>query len=84
MSKYVEMYGKLQSEKIADENKVARDIVKEISNFGVSDRQRWMIMYLLSLELENVNDVKDLTTFIKNKKNQDLFIATPEREANDG
>ena len=78
------MYGKLQSEKIADENKVARDIVKEISNFGVSDRQRWMIMYLLSLELENVNDVKDLTTFIKNKKTQDLFITTPERETNDG
>ena len=27
-------YGELQSEKLAEENRIAREIVKEINNFG--------------------------------------------------
>lgn len=71
-----QLYGKLPSEKMAEENKVAREIVREISNFGVSDRQRWMIMYLLSLELENVNDMRAISSYIKEKKGHDLFVSS--------
>lgn len=70
------LYGQLPSEKIAEENRVARDIVKEISNFGVTDRQRLMIMYLLSLELENVADMKEFSSFIKTKRGNVLFLSS--------
>ena len=58
-------YGKIKSEKIAEENKQARQIVLEISNFGISDRQRWLIMYFLALELEDFEKVREVTSFLK-------------------
>ena len=69
------LYGKLQSEKIAEDRKIALDIVSEINKFGISDRQRWMIIHLLSLELENVQDMKELVSFIKSKKEKDIFVS---------
>jgi len=68
------LYGTMPSEKIAEENRIARDIVKEISTFGITERQRIMIMYLLSLEIENVDDMKQFSSFIKEKKGNDLFL----------
>ena len=61
----IKAYGKLNSEKIAEENNLARQIVKEISSFGVSDRQRYLIMNYLSLELEDIEKVKTISSFIK-------------------
>jgi len=61
----MENYGKTRAEKIADENKSARQIVSEISNFGISDRQRWLIMYFLALELEDFEKVREVTSFLK-------------------
>ena len=58
-------YGKIKSEKIAEENKQARQIVLEISNFGISDRQRCLIMYFLALELEDFEKVREVTSFLK-------------------
>jgi hypothetical protein len=60
-----ESFGKTNSEKFAEENKIARQIVKEISQFGVTDRQRYSIMYYLSLELENIENVKKISALIK-------------------
>lgn len=84
-----ELFGEMQSEKLANDNKIARQIVSEINNFGVSDRQRWLIINCLALELENVDDMKELTTFIKSKKGSEIFMtkifgAEEEKEEIDG
>ena len=71
-------YGQLQSEKTAEENKVAREIVKEIGNFGINERQRWMIIYMLAMELENIEDLKALTSFVKSRKGENVFLTGKE------
>lgn len=71
----VEIYGELQSEKLAIDNRAARQIVKEINDFGVSDRQRWLIINCLALELENVEEMKAITSFIKEFKGSELFVS---------
>ena len=43
----------------------AREIVKEISNFGVNDEQIIHVIYLLSLNLENIENMKEITNFLK-------------------
>ena len=49
----LERYGQLDSEKKAELNAVSRRIVKEITDFGVTQQQLLMIIYLLSLQIEN-------------------------------
>ena len=61
----MEIYGQTSADKLAEENKLARKIVSEISNFGVSDRQRWLIMYYLALEIESVEKMQEVTAFLK-------------------
>jgi hypothetical protein len=58
-------YGKTPSEKAAEENVVCRQIVSEINNFGVSQRQLLMIIFLLALQLENNVHMRELSTFVK-------------------
>lgn len=69
------LYGEMQSEKLAADNKVSHQIVSEINQFGVNDRQRWLIIYQLALEFENVQDMKDLSSFVKEKKGSEIFIS---------
>lgn len=69
------IYGETSSEKLARESQVSRQIINEINQFGINDRQRWLIIYYLSLELENVDEMKSLSTFIRDKKMGDLFIS---------
>lgn len=73
-----QLYGQIQSEKIAEENKVARDIVKEISTFGINERQRWLIIYQLALEFENIDDLREVTAFIKEYKGNEIFLSSKE------
>ncbi len=73
-----QLYGELQSEKIAEENRIAREIVKEISNFGINERQRWLVIYQLALELENVGDLQEITSFIKELKGSEIFLSGKE------
>jgi hypothetical protein len=61
----MESYGQTRADKLAEENRIARQIVSEIANYGVSDRQRWLIMYYLSLELEDVEKMQETTAFLK-------------------
>lgn len=68
-------YGELGSEKLAAESQVARQIVREIDHFGINDRQRWLVIYNLALELENIDEMKKLTSFIKEVKGDNLFIS---------
>lgn len=72
-------YGELQSEKIALENKTTRQIVDEINKFGVNDRQRWMLIYLLGLELENIENMKNVAGFVKDNR-PDLFVSSIAKE----
>jgi hypothetical protein len=74
----VQLYGQMQSEKTAEENRTVRDIVKEISNFGINERQRWLIIYQLALEFENVDDLREVTSFIKEYKGSELFLSSKE------
>lgn len=59
---------------VAAENATCRQIVKEISLFGVSERQRMMIIYLLALELENVELLQEITATINDTVGGDLFL----------
>ena len=47
----MQTFGKLSSEKLAEENEECRKIVKEILNVGLTQRQQMFLIYLLSLEL---------------------------------
>jgi hypothetical protein len=60
-----EMYGQTRADKLAEENLTARKIVSEISQFGVSERQRYLIMYYMSLELENIEKAQEISSFLK-------------------
>ena len=74
-------YGELNSEKIAKENLIARQIVAEINKFGINDRQRWMIMYLMGLELEKIDEMRCVTEFVRTNKNDELFVANLSEES---
>lgn len=67
-------YGQLRSEKVAEENTVCRQIVREISNFGVNQRQLLFIMYLLALELENTEQMQNITALIRELGGDVLLI----------
>lgn len=69
------LYGQMQSEKMAEDSRAAHEIVKEINNFGISDRQRWLVIYYLALELENVTEMQELTGYIREVKGDNLFIS---------
>ena len=60
--------GKTESDIKVEKLKACRDIVREIVNFGVDEEQRLQIIYLLSLELENVNILKAISEIVKDKK----------------
>jgi len=70
-----QVYGQLSSEKISKENEECRRIVKEILNVGLTQRQQMFLIYLLSLELENINHVKDLTDVIKEIAGDEIFLS---------
>lgn len=79
------LYGQAQSEKFADENRVCRDIVREIGNFGITQRQSLMVMYLLAMELENVEHMRTLTRVIRDLGGAELFlIGAPEPDSEVG
>lgn len=75
-------YGQLTSEKLAKENEECRRVVHEILNIGVSQRQLMFLIYLLSLELENIEYVQALADVIKEIAGDQIFIS--KREDNNG
>jgi len=58
-------FGQTQADKLTEENNIARKIVSEISNYGVTDRQRWLIMYYLALEIEDFEKMRETCCFLK-------------------
>jgi hypothetical protein len=71
MTTYV---GQTPSEKLAADNEVCRQIVKEISNFGVSQRQLKLLIYTLALELENVEQMRVIAGVVKDTCGNEIFI----------
>lgn len=69
-------YGELDSEKVASENAVCREIVREIVRFGVSQRQIYMIINLLGQELENIEHMQTLMTLVKEMQT-DVHLLPP-------
>lgn len=61
----LEHFGKLDSEKQAELNAVSRKIVKEITDFGVTQSQILMIIYLLSLQLENHEHMRAISSLVR-------------------
>jgi len=60
-----EIFGQTKADKLAEENNIARQIVSEISNYGVNDRQRWLIIYYLALEIEDVEKMQEVCSVLK-------------------
>lgn len=65
--------------KIINNRKRAREIVQEILRFGVNQEEIMHIIYLLSLNLESSEQMKEITSVIK-KYTED--INTEEKEGN--
>ena len=63
-----EKYGKTREEIDTEKMIVCRDIVKEILNFGVNEDQKLQVIKLLSLELENNNAMKRISSLVKEIK----------------
>ncbi len=69
------MYGQTVSEKMAEENLLCRQIVKEISLLGISERQRTFIIYLLATELENQEHVQAITSVVNDVTGRNVFLS---------
>lgn len=71
-------YGQLRSEKVAEENLICRQIAREISLFGISERQRMLVIYLLAMEVENQEVMRSITSTIKELVGKELFLSGQE------
>jgi hypothetical protein len=60
-----ELFGQTRSDKLAEESLAARKIVNEIVQFGINERQKQLIMYYLSMELEDIEKVQVISSFLK-------------------
>ena len=68
----------IELEKSAKRKEEARQIVKEIINFGVKEQQKYDIIFNLALTLESNNALKEITTVIKK------YMTTINTEAEEG
>lgn len=69
-----DLYGQLESEKVAEENLICRHIVQEINNFGINQRQLKYVIYLLSMNIENAETMQEMVSAIK-EICPDIFLA---------
>jgi len=49
----------------------AREIIQVVLDYGINQKQIYHMISLLSLELENINHMKDLNTLIKSFTSDD-------------
>ena len=67
----VKKYGTTKEENDVQDMIKCREIVQEILNFGVNQRQLLKIAYLLSLELENRDDMVTISGCIQEIMDRD-------------
>lgn len=68
-------YGQLKSEKVAEENLVCRQIAREISLFGITERQRLMLIYLLAMEIEDPEKMREIAGAVKEIAGKEIFLS---------
>ena len=61
-------FGKSQEETFIEDKIKAREIVQSVLQYGVSQKQIEQIIYLFSMELENVELMKQLSTVINQSR----------------
>lgn len=71
------LFGQTQSEKQAHENQICRELVNEINNLGLSQRQQTFLIYQLALQLEDVAVMQELSQHIR-ELCPNIFISTQE------
>lgn len=74
-----DLYGKAKSETHAADNEVCRKIAWEISNFGITERQRLLLIYLLGLEIENVEHMRAVTQAVRDLQS-DAFLVDKDKD----
>lgn len=67
-------YGTMPSERIVEENTACRAIVREVANYGVTQRQQLLLIYLLALELEDIEHMKAVTSLVRELGGKDLLL----------
>jgi hypothetical protein len=70
-----EIYGKIRSDQLALENENARKMLREMNQRGLSDRQRWFLIYLLGLELTNIEEMQTVAGFVKTMRPDAVSIS---------
>lgn len=73
------IYGESSSDKFAEENFACREIVREVVEFGVNDRQIINIIHLLALHIEDAETMQTLAAAIKEIA-PSAFITTMEEK----
>lgn len=68
----IKLYGETPEEKLLSEKNQCRSIVKEILDFGVSERQKYQLMKLLAENLESYTHMKRLTAVIDELETTDI------------
>lgn len=58
------LYGKTDQEKLLAERQHSREIVAEVLNFGVSDRQLYQLIELLAMNIEDHVAMQRITTLV--------------------
>ena len=61
-------FGTSEEEENIEDKIKAREIVQSVLQYGVNQQQIEQIIYLFSMELENVNLMKDLTNTINQSR----------------
>tara|TARA_B100000686_G_C16775358_1_gene968043 strand:+ start:2340 stop:2567 length:228 start_codon:yes stop_codon:yes gene_type:complete len=62
--------GKTENELHLEKMTICREIVKKIIDFGVTEKQKQQIIYLLSLELENRDVMLSISKTINGENNK--------------
>lgn len=70
----MEKIGSTEIEIDAGEMLECRQIVKNLNNFGITEKQRIQLIYLLSLELESKDAMDIIVNAVKEIKNLDQSI----------
>jgi len=72
----IKKYKSNKSDQLVLESASCREIVHEVMNFGVGQRQILEIIKLLSMELDNVNMMKAITHIIEDKLDNEIISET--------
>ena len=63
---------------LTEERDVCRKIQFEINNFGITQHQRLYLIYILSLELEDLESRFDISTVVRSRLEELKFLVSDE------